>query len=199
MSDPLSRRDFVERLGAAGAIWMVGAVHADQAAGHDRPGGHRQPQQRLRVLTRAEAREVDAIAARILPTVNGVGAKEAGVLYFIDRGLATFAKAMRGGMRDGLADLANRVAAKHPGTPRFSDLSPADQDALLHEIEETPFFANVRAATIAGMLSLPEYGGNRAYIGWKAIGLSPAPVYAPPFGYYDRTDVRRRLSSREDE
>ena len=42
-------------------------------------------------FTPEEAVEVEAIAARIIPTDDTPGAREAGVIYFIDRSLVTFA------------------------------------------------------------------------------------------------------------
>lgn len=134
-----------------------------------------------------------AITERVIPSDDGPGAREAAAIGFIDRGLATFAKDQQKVFRDGLADLSRRVAEKYPSSARFSAMAPADQDAVLKEIEQTPFFQAARFATIAGMLALPSYGGNRAYIGWKAIGLRDAPTYSAPFGYYDRPDVRRKM------
>ncbi|MEP7347113.1 MAG: gluconate 2-dehydrogenase subunit 3 family protein, partial [Gemmatimonadaceae bacterium] len=126
------------------------------------------------------------------------GAKEAGALYFIDGGLATFAKDQQPLFRDGLADLARRVTTAHPSVTRFSALTAQQKDALLKSMEETPFFQAMRFATIAGVLCLPTYGGNRGYIGWRAIGLQEAPTYKPPFGYYDRPEIRRQLLGSED-
>ena len=47
----------------------------------------------------------------------------------------------------------------------------------------------MRGATIAGMFSNPEYGGNRDKIGWKLLGFEDRFSWAAPFGWYDR-DVR---------
>ena len=37
-----------------------------------------------------------------------------------------------------------------------------------------------------GFLADPEYGGNRNRAGWRVIGFSPAHIFRPPFGEYDR-------------
>ena len=191
MLDHLTRRDFVERLGAVGATWMLGARSLLESHQGD-PHTHGPPRQ-LRFFTRTEARDVEAIAERIIPSDDGPGAKEAGVLYFIDDGLATYAKDMRQPVRTGIAELAGKVASRYPGTTRFAALTAAQRDALLRDEEKTPFFGIMRYASIAGMLALPSYGGNRNYVGWKAIGLDMAAEYSPPFGYYDRPEVRRQL------
>jgi hypothetical protein len=44
--------------------------------------------ERLQALTARQARFVDAIAARILPTTDTPGAIEAGAVFYIDRALA---------------------------------------------------------------------------------------------------------------
>ena len=53
------------------------------------------------------------------------------------------------------------------------------------EIENTEFFSTLRYLTIAGMFSLPEYGGNRENIGYQLIGFDDRHFWQPPFGFYD--------------
>lgn len=73
----------------------------------------------------------------------------------------------------------------------FVDLSPAQQDQILTDMEadkatgfEGPsgkaFFTQLRNDTIEGMFSDPMYGGNRDMIGWKLIGYPGAQrLYTP--------------------
>jgi len=68
----------------------------------------------------------------------------------------------------GLADI-DRRAMQVRGMP-FATLAPADQDAVLHEVEATPFFALVRAHTIQGTFCDPFYGGNDNFVGWDLLG-----------------------------
>src|SRR5262245_50196368 len=49
-------------------------------------------QAKWQYLTAAQAADVEAIASQIMPTDETPGAKEAGVVFFVDRGLATWAK-----------------------------------------------------------------------------------------------------------
>jgi hypothetical protein len=49
-----------------------------------------------------------------------------------------------------------------------------------------------------GTLSLPEYGGNRDFVGWTMIGQEPAMEYRPPYGWYDRPENMRALLGRGD-
>ena len=58
----------------------------------------------------------------------------------------------------------------------FSRLSPADQDAVLTNIQQNAaaFFNLVRNHTIQGTFSDPFYGGNANFIGWDLIGYPGA-------------------------
>ena len=94
---------------------------------------------------------------------------------------------------ESLKKLSDDVAAKFPGQTRFSALTTAQQDEFLKSIEQTPFFGNMRFATIAGMFSLPTHGGNRNYVGWKLVGQDLMQDNKPPFGWYDQPKNKRAL------
>jgi gluconate 2-dehydrogenase gamma chain len=200
MSDLQNRRMFLRAAAAASAAWAAAdlvhveealafaAEHAPQHAGHPKAA-----QPASGVLTKEQAAAIDAMSSRILPAVDGrPGAHEAGVVFFIDRSLATFNAEQKTLYVEGVGDL-NRRAAEKSGKPaaRFSDLAPAEQDAILHEIEQTPFFQTVRFHTIVGTFALPSYGGNRDFAGWRMLGLEHQPAFVPPFGFYD-ADANRK-------
>lgn len=140
-------------------------------------------------LDAIEAAELEAIAARIIPSDETPGAGEAGVIYFIDHVMGTRPEQLAE-LLSGLQELQAR-AAEQFGSGRFADLTPAQQDQLLRAIEQTPFFGTLRYLSIAGMFSLPEYGGNRDLAGYRLIGFEDRHVWTPPFGYYD-ADYRER-------
>jgi len=193
MSDSFSRRDFVATVGSLGAVWLLAdATDRGEAVAH---AAHQitQPQPTLAVFTREQAVEVEAFTSRIIPTDDTPGAREAGVVYFIDRGLSTWAKDQRPVVMEGLAKLPRDVGAKFRGQTRLSALSPAQQDEVLKSIEQTPFFGLMRFATIAGMFSLPSYGGNRDFAGWRLVGQESALEFKAPFGWYDQPANRRAL------
>jgi gluconate 2-dehydrogenase gamma chain len=188
-----NRRAFLRAAAAAGAAWAAADLvqvedalaWASQQAGSGDAGS-------LRVLTRAQADVVDALASRILPSVDGrPGAHEAGVIYFIDRALATFNAGQKKLYADGIADLNRRAARKWRDASTFAKLTPAQQDALLRDIEQTPFFQAARFDTIVGAFALPALGGNRDYAGWHMLGFDHQPRFQAPFGYYD-ADANRR-------
>jgi gluconate 2-dehydrogenase gamma chain len=137
-------------------------------------------------ITNAEAREIIAIAARILPTTDTPGATEAGVVYFFDKALGTFLADSIQPSRDMLAGFQSGVTAAFPGARVFSDLSEADQDIYLKSNEDTEFFGTFRFLTMAGVFGMAMYGGNRDNIGWKLVGMDGPPhAWLPPFGHYD--------------
>jgi gluconate 2-dehydrogenase gamma chain len=188
-SDPLSRRDF---LAASGALlegaWVAAHLPAIRAAAqHARTAVTAHAD--FQVLTAREAAELDAITAQIFPTDETPGAREAGIVHFLDRALGDFASASLELIRAGLGDLGQLVAQRHPGAAAFADLPFEQQTALLQQIDRSDFFEAVRTLTVAGMFALPAHGGNRGQIGWSLLRLDPSPVFEPPFGYYDRTYV----------
>ncbi len=138
----------------------------------------------LRLLGGAEAEEFAAIADRIIPPDETPGAREAGVVHFMDTVLADQRERELQLLRNGLGELQQR-AGEMGASAGFASLDPAAQDELLREIENTEFFATIRYLTVAGMFALPRYGGNRDSIGWRLIGFERRPGWQPPFGYYD--------------
>ena len=141
----------------------------------------------LFVLTPAQARDVEAIASQIVPSGATPGAREAGVVYFIDHihhGIwASGAKEFL----DGLTEFQAACAKHHPGAAQFADLAADDQLAYLKQIERTPFFGQMRFLTVLGLLALPSYGGNANKVGWQLVGFIDQHVWEPPFGHYDKT------------
>lgn len=164
----VSRREWLKTAGLVGAAVVTPAVTFVQGQA-DAPEN----------LTTAEADALDAIVARLIPTDdNGPGAREARTARYIDRALGGFLAPSRDAYRDGLASV-DRYARTSKGA-RFADLSAADQDAVLTDMEKgtaagftpnsTSFFALVRTHTIQGTFGDPYYGGNANFTGWDLIG-----------------------------
>jgi len=203
MIENLSRRNFLSRGSAAvSAVWLSAhwpsivsaAEHAHQAAKSSAPP-------RFQYFTPEEAVEIDAITARIIPSDETPGAREAGVVYFIDRALTTFAVDDQKVYREGLPGLQTRVRELFPALEKFSTATPEQQDQILHSLDEqtdparrhsrssgasSSFFQAVRVHTILAFLVDPDSGGNRDGVGWKVIGREPDHMFQPPFGYYDK-------------
>ena len=138
------------------------------------------------VLTAPEARELEAIAARILPTTETPGAREAGVIWFMDMSFGSIMKEGLEMARSGLADFQSGIPDAFPGATLFSDLDEDDQDRYLQTQQEAGFFGFVRFLTLAGFFGMSSYGGNRDNVGWKLLGLDGQHhAWQPPFGHYD--------------
>ena len=131
------------------------------------------------------AAEIEAIAAQIIPSTGGPGAREAGVIFFIDRALSSFAAAEIETYRTGMAELQTKRKDLFPNSTAIASLTPDQQTALIRTIEKSDFFELLRTHTVLGFLGDPSYGGNRDKTGWRQIGFEDRMVWQPPFGYYD--------------
>ena len=192
--DTHSRRTFLRTAGTAGAAWTaltVGQLHDALAWAAEQ---NRNPAARtFSVLTADQGRVLEAMTARIVPSVDGrAGAREAGAVLFIDRSLATFAADQKAAYVDGVQQLNRAAAAKSPAAASFAALTAIQQDDVLRQIQDSPFFQTVRVATIVGTFGLPTLGGNRDHAGWHMLGLEHQPSFQAPFGYYDAEAARKR-------
>jgi gluconate 2-dehydrogenase gamma chain len=205
MNENLSRRNFLSRGSAAvSAVWIsthwpaivAAAEHAHQAAKSSAPT-------KFQFFSPEQAVEIDAITARIIPSDETPGAHEAGVIYFIDHALTTFAVDSQQIYRDGLPNLQTRVHELLPTVEKFSLATPEQQDQILRSFDDQTdasrrgfransnaksFFETVRGHTILGFLIDPDSGrdGNRDGVGWRLIGRDRDHVFQPPFGHYDK-------------
>jgi gluconate 2-dehydrogenase gamma chain len=146
---------------------------------------------RFETLDAGEAAEIEAIAAQIIPSTGGPGAREAGVIYFIDRALSTFASDDREAYRAGMGEIHRRRKELFPGSTSIASLSSEKQITLIHAVEKSDFFELIRTHTILGFLASPSYGGNRGEVGWKQMGFEDLMAYQYPFGYYDAEEGAR--------
>jgi hypothetical protein len=125
----------------------------------------------------ADAAEIKAIAAQIIPDDDTPGAGTAGVIWFIDRSLAGYDQDKQELYKRGLADTQKKRTELFPGSTSIFGLSNEQQIALLKAIEKTEFFQQVRLHSILGFFGQPT--------GLKFLGVEHQMHYAPPFGYYD--------------
>jgi gluconate 2-dehydrogenase gamma chain len=205
MQDVLSRRRFLfHSFSGISATWVAthwpaaleAAHYAHHSAQSAAPPG-------FEFFTPELAAEVAAVTARIIPTDETPGAHEAGVVYFIDRALTTFASDDRKLYTEGMAELQARAREMFPGVERFSATTAEQQDEILRSLDKNAasnhrpfhprplvqnFFEMLRQHTIAGFLIDPDSDlrGNRDGAGWRVIGREREHVFQPPFGYYDK-------------
>ena len=168
----------------------------------------------LQFFTASEAKVISAACERIFPSdESGPGAKEAGVIIYIDRQLAgpygrdryryTKGPFVESVPQHGYQGKKNPQEIYRDGLlqlgTEFAGLEAAQQDERLRSIETTMFFKMLRTHTLEGMFSDPMHGGNAGLIGWQLIGY-PGPVMS----YRDEIDkhygeaLRRSPVSLED-
>jgi gluconate 2-dehydrogenase gamma chain len=140
----------------------------------------------LRFFNADEATTIDALVAQIIPTDETPGAREMGVVRFIDYALVGFLSPLAVSFRAGLTDFETNYRGHHAGSDGFATLSVDQQIQWMHQVEHTPFFESLQQLTVLGALTMPEYGGNRNGLGWQLIGFEDLHAFTPPFGYYDR-------------
>lgn len=170
----LSRRDLLRKAGLVGVAVAVPTVATSSRA------AKLQEREALETFTTAEAEAVEAFVDRLIPSdATGPGASEARVGRYIDRALNGELAASRPAYSAGLAAL-DRYSRTRFGAA-FADLAPAQQDAVLTDLERNlapgfapdsrTFFDLVREHTLQGMFGDPYHGGNADFIGWDLIGF----------------------------
>jgi gluconate 2-dehydrogenase gamma chain len=196
MTSRLSRRELLKAAGLAGvaaAASPPGTLipQATRSTAHPELSAQAGLVQSnaLETLTAEEAHTLEAITARLIPSDgNGPGAAEARAADYIDRALGGALASSRDAYRSGLA--AVDVYARTSKGALFAALSPADQDAVLRDMESNmatgfapdaaTFFALVRAHTIQGTFCDPFYGGNANFAGWDLIGYPGVRLAVAP-------------------
>jgi gluconate 2-dehydrogenase gamma chain len=183
----LSRRQFLAGLSTAAkgsliVLSLPAILTACRQANEQNPTASADAQ--YTILSNDLAIELDAISARIVPTDDTPGAREAGSVRFMDVVLADGRQDQLTILQTGMVEL-NASANREFGVSSFAALSETQQDALLTAIETTPFFSTVRFLTVASLFALPQYGGTGPDVGYNLIGMTHAHAYMPPFGYYD--------------
>jgi gluconate 2-dehydrogenase gamma chain len=152
----------------------------------------------LRFFTQAEALIVAAAASRIFPSDDsGPGAREAGVVIYIDRQLAgPWGRDLRRYTQAPFdEDAPPELGYQGKATPQdiyrralkdlkgFDQLAPHEQDAKLTQIEDSLFFQLLRRNTIEGMFCDPIHGGNADMVGWQLVGFP-----GPQMSYFAEVD-----------
>ncbi|GAA1930977.1 gluconate 2-dehydrogenase subunit 3 family protein [Microbacterium aoyamense] len=137
---------------------------------------------------------VAALVADIIPSDDEhPGAREAGVVDFIDGALAGHDAAWQPAYTVALTGLADYCLAEFGGT--YETLADDARGVVLAglsagELNGTDatwtkgFFGVLWQHTVQGFLCDPVYGGNKDMVGWKAVGFPGAQYgYGPEFQY----------------
>ena len=188
----MTRREFlILPAKTLGGYLLASTLAGESLFGQNAPKPEADVKIPLRFFTAQEAAVVSAMTERIFPTdASGAGAREAGVVIFIDRQLAgpyghdkyryTKGPWVESIPEHGYQGQANPRKIYRDGIAKLGDftaLSAANQDQALIAIERTTFFQMVRTHTLEGMFCDPLHGGNADMVGWRLIGY-PGPVMA---------------------
>jgi gluconate 2-dehydrogenase gamma chain len=135
-----------------------------------------------RFFTDAEAAVVDAMAEQIVPADQDAGAREAGVVSYIDRQLAGVFHRHQQAYRRGIAGVqqTSTIMFGHAFEalewPRQTDvLRSLERDEAPGAVWETSssqaFFELIRDHTMQGYYGSPRHGGNRGFVSFRMIGI----------------------------
>lgn len=158
----------------------------------------------LLTLSQRQARTLAAMAARIFPSDDlGIGATEAGVIFYIDRSLAGAYADLLPRYLEGIAAVDACAMTRHQA--HFAALTPEQQDTILHAIEDgtvpgcAPAFLNlVIGHTREGMFCDPAYGGNRGLAGWQLLGFPGVQLTYTPEEQMGAPIYRARIGTMAD-
>lgn len=134
---------------------------------------------------------LEAATERIIPADRDPGAKQAGVIDYIEKTLSGYEAEHAPLYASGVQNL-DRLAREKFASERFVSLRPGQQDEILADLEKqrSAFFSVLIEHTMQGFYGDPRHGGNRDRVGWKVIGF-PGPArpdgYRSPLGWYDET------------
>jgi gluconate 2-dehydrogenase gamma chain len=152
-------------------------------------------------FNQAQAATIAAFVERLMPDAPGKpGARDAGVLNYIDLALAGAYAELQDFYRRGLAQLDAycRTTLKEP----FARLDAAGQDQVITSLEQgkatgftwptaQEFFDTVRTHTMEGMFADPVYGGNKDFAGWRLVGFPGAQAVFTPADLQSRQAFTR--------
>src|SRR5712675_2339121 len=141
-------------------------------------------------LNQDDSATVAAFTERLMPGAPGKpGARDAGVLNYIDLALAGAYADLQDFYRRGLTSL--EAYCRKTNDASFVKLSTAKQDEVIAALEQgkatgftwptaQAFFNTVRTHTMEGMFADPVYGGNKDFAGWVLVGFPGAqPLFSP--------------------
>lgn len=129
----------------------------------------------LQTFSRQEARLLEALCDQVIPADDAPGAKQAGVLYYIDRQLAGPLHRFQSAYRAGLSKL-NEACQSRTGRD-FAELPFPEQTKFLQEMEAghaenlNSFWRLVIDHTMQGFYGSPAHGGNRGEASWEMLGI----------------------------
>ena len=191
MSDSIvTRRSFMAAAAGVGGVFLAsGWVETAQAAERRFAKVAQGGRARYKALSVEDADDLIVLTEQIMPTDETPGAREAGVVFFVDESLvrAKDNKQLKTDLQAMLTTINSEAAKRYPGKGRAAKLTLNEQHALVEWLtkEHGNHFGLLKGMTAAGMFAMPSRGGNRNKAGWKLIGFKDQFSWASPYGWYD--------------
>lgn len=169
----MDRRNFMKEIAVGGTGALIPLVSGQAQSAHPSATA-----QRYKFFTADEAATVSAICEQIVPHDKYPGAKESGVVNFIDGVLSgRMGRFYKGKYRKGLAMIED-ISHKRHGK-NFAALAWNDQTTILRNFESGAaagasgkrFFSVIVMHTMEGYYGNPSDGGNRDGASWKMINF----------------------------
>ena len=121
-------------------------------------------------FTAEEAKLVDALCQQILPSDELPGAREAGVLEYIDKQLSGALRRYAALYREGLAGVNDAGFLKLSSDERERWFESAEAGRVPNV--QPAFVRMVIDHTVQGFFGDPKHGGNQDRVGWKLLGYT---------------------------
>jgi gluconate 2-dehydrogenase gamma chain len=174
----VSRRSLL-KLAAVGTLGIAAGIGTANRIAH---WIHTEPAT-YQFFSEAEARLLIAICEQIIPRDDTAGATDAGVIFYVDRQLASVFIRHQQTYRLGLESF--RKTCLQVYTVSFEQLAFGRQTEALRLIEsnkapkefwggrsQSAFFNLVLDHTRQGFYGSPRHGGNRDYLSYRMLGLA---------------------------
>lgn len=167
----INRRQFIKRvaIGYGSLLLLPGCIRGTQKGFY-------------RILTNEEADCLECICEQLIPADEYAGAREAGVVYYIDNVLYQYFPELKEGYRTGIQSL--EAYCKEAYGKLFAQLDWNTQYTLITKMEkaELPesfggeamqknFFNMVLRHTMQGYYGPPRHGGNKDYVSYRMMRL----------------------------
>ena len=201
------RREFLVRAvvgaGAVAGAGLVPGAYAEPAAQNTEQHSQAAPSAQMHsnaiehgaFFNHEDSATIVAFTERLMP-----GARDSGVLNYIDLALSGAYAELQYFYRQGLAQL-HAYSVKTYKAP-FVRLDAVKQDEVIAALESgkateftwptaQDFFNTVRTHTMEGMFADPVYGGNKDFAGWRLVGFPGAQAIFTPADLESRQPFTR--------
>lgn len=167
----INRRQFLKRaaIGYGGLLLLSGCTKGSLKS-------------HFRIFTQEEVDCLDAICEQFIPTDEYLGARDAGVVNFIDKLVYQRFPELKESYKQGIQSLDSycnatyrKPFAQMSWDEQYSTLTKMERNELPEsywtEVSQTGFFNTVLRNTMQGYYGSPRHGGNKDYVSFRMMRL----------------------------